>query len=237
MHPFRVLAAGEQLASHLKQEIATGALTGHMPGVHQLAASYGVHRRTAEEALRHLEREQIIISQGVGRRRRIAGSHGTLHQRAVRLTVILGFSEDAQANYIIDLQHRLAEAGHTISIAERSLSDLRMDIPRVARMVSKAEADACVVVAGPREGLEWFAAQPFPAFALFGRRSGLPLAGIGPNKAQAIRRATKDESRGSVMRIATSMFSSMRATIRWVRSRSMVTSGKRARKSLVMTSR
>ena len=41
----------------------------------------------------------------------------------------------------------------------------------------------------------------------------------------AIRRATNDESRGSVTRMATSMFSSMRSTMRWVRSRSMVTSG------------
>jgi LacI family transcriptional regulator len=49
-------------------------------------------------------------------------------------------------------------------------------------MVEGIEADAWVVCGGPRELLEWFAARDTPAFALFGRRGGLPLAGTGPDK-------------------------------------------------------
>ena len=41
--------------------------------------------------------------------------------------------------------------------------------------------DAWVIIAGSREVLEWFVEQQIPAFALFGRRDGLPIAGVGPD--------------------------------------------------------
>ena len=56
---------------------------------------------------------------------------------------------------------------------------------RVARLVRRTEADAWVVGAGSREVLEWFAAQPVPVLALFGRRRGLPIAGVGPDQVSA----------------------------------------------------
>jgi DNA-binding LacI/PurR family transcriptional regulator len=39
--------------------------------------------------------------------------------------------------------------------------------------------------------LEWFVAQQLPVFALFGRRRGLPIAGVGPDKPPAIAQATR----------------------------------------------
>jgi DNA-binding LacI/PurR family transcriptional regulator len=39
--------------------------------------------------------------------------------------------------------------------------------------------------------LEWFAAQPAPAFALFGRREGIPIAGAGPDIGTAMAEATR----------------------------------------------
>jgi DNA-binding LacI/PurR family transcriptional regulator len=39
--------------------------------------------------------------------------------------------------------------------------------------------------------LEWFSAQPMPAFALFGRRRGLAMAGAGPDKVPATLAATR----------------------------------------------
>ena len=62
---------------------------------------------------------------------------------------------------------------------------MEMNVGRVARLVWRTEADAWVVGAGSREVLEWFAAQPVPAFALFGRRRGLPIAGVGPDHVSA----------------------------------------------------
>jgi DNA-binding LacI/PurR family transcriptional regulator len=40
--------------------------------------------------------------------------------------------------------------------------------------------------------LEWFAAQPEPSFAIFGRRGGLPIAATGPEKATATMAATRE---------------------------------------------
>jgi len=60
-----------------------------------------------------------------------------------------------------------------------------MDLGRIARFVEKTEADAWIVVAGPREVLDWFAARPTPAFALYGRWPQVRLASAGPNKSEA----------------------------------------------------
>jgi hypothetical protein len=72
--------------------------------------------------------------------------------------------------------------GNLLLLTEK---ELRMDVKRVGRMVRQTATDAWVVGAGSREVLEWFAAQPLPAFALFGRRDGLPLAGVGPDMVSA----------------------------------------------------
>jgi LacI family transcriptional regulator len=53
---------------------------------------------------------------------------------------------------------------------------------RIARMVMATEADAWVVMAGSRALLEWFVALNKPVLALFGRRGGLPIASVGPDK-------------------------------------------------------
>jgi DNA-binding LacI/PurR family transcriptional regulator len=52
--------------------------------------------------------------------------------------------------------------------------------------VKRTPADAWVVIAGSREVLAWFAAQPIPSFALFGRLRELPVAGVGTTKLPAI---------------------------------------------------
>jgi DNA-binding LacI/PurR family transcriptional regulator len=57
-----------------------------------------------------------------------------------------------------------------------------MDIGRVAKVVAATEADAWVVMASTREVLEWFMTQEKPALALFGRRRGLRIASVGPDK-------------------------------------------------------
>jgi DNA-binding LacI/PurR family transcriptional regulator len=66
-----------------------------------------------------------------------------------------------------------------------------MDVRRLARMVKKTEADAWVVVAGTSEVLQWFMQQKIPAFALYGRRHQLKIAGIGPDPVPALIEATR----------------------------------------------
>jgi LacI family transcriptional regulator len=57
--------------------------------------------------------------------------------------------------------------------------------------VNKTKADAWVVIASQHDVLEWFIEQAIPVFALFGRRRGLPIAGAGPEKGDAMMAATK----------------------------------------------
>ena len=93
--------------------------------------------------------------------------------------------------YMVELQHALEAAGHVMFCADKSQFDLHFDVRRVMRQVSQTPADAWVVSAGSREILEWFAAQPVPAIALFGRRHGVPIASSGPDKVPAYAEATR----------------------------------------------
>ncbi|MFT5905824.1 MAG: DNA-binding LacI/PurR family transcriptional regulator [Cryomorphaceae bacterium] len=61
-----------------------------------------------------------------------------------------------------------------------------MNPKKVAQFVSDYPADAWIVSAGSREVLEWFAHQPIPAIAMFGRFSGLPIAAASPMKTPAL---------------------------------------------------
>jgi LacI family transcriptional regulator len=66
-----------------------------------------------------------------------------------------------------------------------------MKVPRVRHLVAGTEADAWVVTAGSGEVLAWFTRQGIPAFALFGRRRGLEIASVGPDKPPAYAAATR----------------------------------------------
>jgi len=80
----------------------------------------------------------------------------------------------------------LQDAGHHAEFAAKTMQELGMDVNRIARFVSATVADAWIVVAGSRGVLEWFAKQPVPAFALFGRLTQVPLASTSPRKADAL---------------------------------------------------
>lgn len=161
-----------------------------MPGVNQLAPELGVTRKTVEAALRQLEHEGLLISQGPGRKRLIVLPSGA-SMRPMRVAILLYEPTDRHLEYIVELQHALAEAGHTVITAANSLTELSMDVTRVSRLVKQTAADAWIVVAGSSEVLKWFCAQPVPVFALFGRREGLPIAAVGPDKTPALAAATR----------------------------------------------
>jgi DNA-binding LacI/PurR family transcriptional regulator len=76
----------------------------------------------------------------------------------------------------------LDRAGFAVGFARKSLLELGMDPERVARFVSKNRADAWIVCSASREVLEWFSHQSVPTFALYGVKSGLPIAGSSPWK-------------------------------------------------------
>jgi LacI family transcriptional regulator len=156
--------------------------------VHRLAEELGVHHTTAEDALQLLLREGVLISQGPGRRRLVR--EGVRQERSsLRVGIMTYEAPDREQPYLLAVRHWLQEAGHLADFAEKSLLDLRMDARRVARYVSELDFDAWLVVAGSREVLRWFAQQSKPAFALFGRRRGVEIGGVGPDKLPAAKEA------------------------------------------------
>ena len=202
MNPIRILSAAEQTAENLRTGLREGRWSGRLPGVVRLAAECDVSTRVVRAALRQLEGEGLLAARGLGRSRTVAPPGGAgAPQRSLRVGILLFEREDRHVGYMVELQHALATAGHVTFCAEKSQVDLHFEVRRVMRQVSQTAADAWVVSAGSREILQWFAAQPVPAIALFGRRSGVPIASSGPDKVPAYAEATRQLIRHGHRRI------------------------------------
>ncbi|MFN5638977.1 MAG: substrate-binding domain-containing protein [Akkermansiaceae bacterium] len=184
------LNTAEQIANHLREELMRGRWTGMMPGQFRLAEELGASRNAVEAALRQLEHEGVLVSQGLGRKRLIA-SPDPKKARPMRIAILDYEPVPVTEGYTVELQYMLIEAGHVAFFAPKTLIELDMNVSRIRRMVEKTEADAWIVCSASREVLTWFAAQPLPAFALFGRRRGLPIAAAGPDKIPATVAATR----------------------------------------------
>jgi DNA-binding LacI/PurR family transcriptional regulator len=190
MDRLQLLSSTEQVAARLRAELMAGNLRGEMPGVLKLEAELEVNRNTVEAALRLLEAEGLLQATGKGRRRKIVGPSRSMPLR--KRIAILGYEPQLERmGYMVDLQHLLEKAGNAAFFTGKTLVELRMDLSRIRRLVQQTEADAWIIPGGSREVLEWFAARETPAFALFGRRRGLPIPGVGPDKPPAIAAATR----------------------------------------------
>ncbi len=188
MKPFHAKSTVEQLATHLQEEILSGGLVGGMPGVGKLVRHLGVGTQTVVAALEILKQEGLLEGNGERRRCRVVAA-GNGKKAGLRIRLLLYEESDAQDEHTLELQRRLAERGHRVELAEKTLTQLRFDVNRVARLVEKTGGDAWVVRAGPRSVLEWFAERPMPAFAMFGRQTNLPMASLATLKSPAVAEA------------------------------------------------
>ena len=186
----RILSAVEQVAASLRAELLRGQWSEMLPGVDRLAPELGVSRKTLEAALRQLEGEGLLLRHGQRRRRSI---HLADNQRrpGMRVALLLYEPADRQLDYIVELQHALVAAGHTVIFAARSLAEMKLNVERVRQVVAQTSADAWVILAGSREIVSWFSEQSFSAFALFGRQEGLRIAATRPDKVPAMAAATR----------------------------------------------
>jgi len=188
MAELRLFSKIEQVAAFFRGELLEGRWEEAMPGRLELAAELGLNDRTVEEALRLLEKEGVLMGQGAGRRRRIVTVEKP--EKAILRVKILAYEPSDRSQVLFtDLLHRLKEQGHEVAFAEKTLHDLGMNVRRVAAYVKNVVADVWLVCAGSREILEWFAARTEPSFALSGRWSGLPIAGVNAQKIPAMRDA------------------------------------------------
>jgi DNA-binding LacI/PurR family transcriptional regulator len=190
IRPFRNLSAVEQLAAHLRGEIERGAVSGTMPGVHRLAGELGVSPKSVVAAVALLERDGLLRGQGPRRPYLVLPPEKRVVS-GLRVAILPHEMADRTLPFLVDLQHLLQEAGHVVEVTRRCLLDLDRSVDRVARYVGRIEADAWIVVAGTREILQWFVATGRPTFAIFGRRRELPIAGAGPDKVPAVRKAVR----------------------------------------------
>lgn len=191
MAKIRLLSAAEQVAAHLRGELLRGTRGGMMAGVYPLAAELGVNHKTVRAALALLDREGVLVNRGPRRRRIFQMPADRTSVHPLRVAILESEPADRQVDYIVEIQHELAEAGHAPCFARKTQLDLGRDVGRIARLVQHTEADAWLVVAGSREVLGWFAAQAKPAFALFGRMRTVRIAGTGPAKGPAYAAAVR----------------------------------------------
>jgi DNA-binding LacI/PurR family transcriptional regulator len=162
-----------------------------MPGGDKLAKELAIGRNTVEIALQQLEKEGLLVGQGARRRRLIVLPEGGLQPVQQRVAILVYENFNRNLDYMLDIQHSLVDAGHIAFFETKTMMQLGMDVDRVRRLVETRNADAWVVVSAPRDVLQWFSKQPVPAFALFGRRRRVNIAGTGPDHVTAIRTALK----------------------------------------------
>lgn len=161
-----------------------------MPGIKQLTLELGANHKTIEGAVSILEKEGILVGRGPRRRKKIEMPRKAFKQ-SLKIGILLFEHDDRKLGYMSEILFGLNEAGFTPFILSASLSELGMDVKRVASLVGETNADAWLVLAGSEEVLSWFADQKLPTFALFGRWANLSIAGAGPSKAAAYRQATR----------------------------------------------
>jgi DNA-binding LacI/PurR family transcriptional regulator/DNA-binding transcriptional regulator YhcF (GntR family) len=180
----------EQVADYLRENMTAGRWGTRIPGRITLARELGINEKTVEEALRQLEQQKFLIPQGVGKRRKISITKAE-RSASLRIALLNYEPETRGQNYIVDLVHQLADTGHTVFSTGKTLMELDMDVGRIAKLVDETQADAWIIVGGSRHVLEWFVEHSIPAFALFGRRRSLTIAGAGPAKPTAMIDLTK----------------------------------------------
>ena len=196
MKPLLPLPKHELLAAHLREGVTHGRWTGKLPGVRSLARELMVSHHTVRRALELLEADGLLGAREVGRSRGItAAGHAAALRRPLRVGVLrhdARYTDDLQSNLpLIEMLHQIEAQGHIAFSFKQSQIELRHDLPRLIRQLTKTPADAWIIAAGSRELLEWCSTQETPCLALSGRTGGLGLARTGPDKEPAYRAATR----------------------------------------------
>lgn len=185
MGRLRFLSKIEQVAAFLREELADGKWSGEIPGKEELAIDLGVNAKTVGLALQLLEREGLLVNQGSGRRRRIVQPESSSH--ALKIKILLYDNSDYSLFNKRELIHQLSLAGHQVTVVEKTMVDLGMNLERVANYVGDISADAWIVTAGTREIIEWFSRRPVPVLAQFGQNHDLEVSSVGIDKITPMR--------------------------------------------------
>ncbi len=190
MSELQIQSNAEQLAAFIRSEIVRGRWRGLMPGIQRLTKELATTRNATTNALAILERDGVLIGQGSGKRRKIAGKIIDA-PRQMHVALLLYEQHDQYLPYIVELQNKIMAAGHTVSVAPKSLMDLHMDPDRVSKLVQKHPADVWIVCSSNYEVLKWFYHQSITVFAFMGRIKDLPIARTAATKTEAMKKAVE----------------------------------------------
>lgn len=177
----------EQVADEIRKRIQDGRWTGSLPGREKLAAELGVNHKTCRGAMKLLELEGLLVSEGNGKARMIKDiTQVGIRGASLRVSILLYEKSDLDSHFLMELLHRLRDMGHHANFAAKTMLGMGMSLERIVRHVEEVQADAWIVLSGPHHVLQWFAERPFPSFALFGRVGSAKIASIIPDKTKAI---------------------------------------------------
>ncbi|PXA04416.1 hypothetical protein DDZ13_07750 [Coraliomargarita sinensis] len=179
----------EQVANHLRNEMARGRWLNEMPGRDALAKKLGVSPRSVQSALDILEKEGSLVPQGQGRSCLINLKKNRKRTQAIRIAVLYYSSLDLSLEY--ELRHELERLGYTVTFPSKGLHELGMKTTRIKKIVRNVDADMWIVYAASKEVLQWFLDNKIKVFAIAGRHVGLPIAATGPDKATAYKQTTR----------------------------------------------
>jgi DNA-binding LacI/PurR family transcriptional regulator len=110
---------------------------------------------------------------------------------ACKIQILLGAELDRSRSMMVELERQLQSAGHAAEFSSKTLECLGRRVENVARFVDATEADGWIVLGGNHDVLDWFAHQPKPAYAIFGRQASVDLAGVSICRAGALARAVQ----------------------------------------------
>ncbi|MCH2024185.1 MAG: substrate-binding domain-containing protein [Verrucomicrobiales bacterium] len=192
MRQIKIKTAVEQISDAIRESIQSGEMKGTIPGAGRLAKALGVNHKTVESALRDLESEGLKINKGARQSRSVNSKNLKLSNAGIRIAIFLQDQSDVRDVMMVEIKHRLEESGHYPFFVNKSMIDLRMNKRRIARIVNRTETDAWILLAAPKEILEWFSKQGTPAFAVFGNRlEEVNIAGASPGKSHPVVQATQ----------------------------------------------
>ena len=196
MQQLRRLSLIEQCANLLRDGLVQGRWQGQLPGVIRLALELDVSTHTLRAALRLVENEQLIAMSEDGRSRCVTDKASQVgRQQRIGILLYDSFAEESPQtiHFLLTLYRSLETAGFLpFFSAPTSQASLRRDTSRIRDYIKKNPADGWIVTCGTQTILQWFEAQPFPSFALFGRREGIKLPSAGPDKITPMLEAARE---------------------------------------------
>ena len=191
MAHLRLLSSAEQVAQYLRGELMNRVWTGMMPGSGKLAQELGVGPNTVETALGLLEKEGVLVNQGRRRGREITLKAQASKQSKMQISILLGEPSDRHQAHMLELVNALEDEGHSVKLASKTQEEMANNVERIAEFVNVTGADAWIVLAAPREVLQWFEDSKVPSFAFAGRANHVKLPSIAPDKITPLRVAIR----------------------------------------------